>query len=1292
MTQTLSGPVHHTCFIEVGDRLVLAAARGRGIELIDGADGSVLHLIDPDRAADSMIALPGDDERHDLLLVGGDGEVRAYDPSTGEVRYHRVIGHGPVKDLDFYGERGSPEFTVVAILDSGVYLWNPQSGEVDRLPDPPGLEPQRMFKVCAYAVAGRPGVCCAYTDGRIANWDPLTGGAGEPAVQHAHDGPIWSLITTIDDDGRPIVVSGGSDRRVRVWLPRVGHELTALDTFIADGTVRRLGHVTDHRSTMLVTASASGEVALWRLDGPADRPELKVSRHAGEAWALACATTVDGVVIASGDMNGGITIKRLSTNLITADSSNIIHTSTGTIWVVAQGSTSDGPFVACAGVDRSVNIIDPTGHRAPMVLDRHTSTVRALAAGGVGADVHLVSGGADHQVVDWDPRTGRMRGVLPMGHGGEVWALSVFDFDGATHVISGSADGSVRHMAVAPQPSQVRVLGTDFGEVSCVVAVPTPDGEDMVVVVGSARGLRGVRLQSGTNVALGITGVAAACGVDQGGRHLVVVARQDGVVQLVDPVTAATVSTFSAAHDSAQVKSLQTVEVAGTTFVVGGRDDGSLLVWHIDGTPISNPVAAGDAAIRDMDVVAIPRPSVDGRAARSQAALLTAAQDGVVRLWPVTADSPLRSGGTVGRTVRPASLLLQDQPTSDDHLSRRPLVDALDAALRSPGTKPPVVIGIHAPWGQGKSSLLRQLRERVDPWTSHFDAYDRPGPQQQPTHELVPPTGRGRVRTKLTRAWAWRQIHRAGDHDAPLEYEMKARETGADDAITVWFNPWMYERTDQIWAGLTREILLSITQRLPVPQRERLWFDLNLRRTEPQAMRRRVLATYIPRSLPGLALAVLLLFLLAVAAVAMGVAAVNNPTVTTILGPSVVLVLTVLVTVAQLTSGTFRHVHGWVAPDELNNRGGPEHAWKGASDPLTASERGYLYMLQHDVGEVVNLATKHSTLYVFIDDLDRCRPEIVSDTVEAINLFLNKAFGKSIFVVALDPATVAAHLETAFKAIHDRAAEDETSFGHLRHTGWRFMEKIVDLPIRLPRLPDAALSEFFHRLLDADQLIPTPTEPTPEPGQSSRRAPRPRRADDASTPPAPTPAPSPVSSGARGKTRVDGAAATVGVVIVPDTPDTNESVALVDQLESLPQVRDALRTAVLSLPGRNPRQTKAFVNLWRFYMVLDHQMGLFNPSVLALEQHCIEMARLVELMVRWPFLLDPLGEQAADGAIDNAINLDRLLDACDRDDWPVVAGRARMDHEDIAIRGLRELLRKALPRRQVFTDIARRYL
>jgi hypothetical protein len=109
----------------------------------------------------------------------------------------------------------------------------------------------------------------------------------------------------------------------------------------------------------------------------------------------------------------------------------------------------------------------------------------------------------------------------------------------------------------------------------------------------------------------------------------------------------------------------------------------------------------------------------------------------------------------------------------------------------------------------------------------------------------------------------------------------------------------------------------------------------------------------------------------------------------------------------------------------------------------------------------------NASFYIFVDDLDRCSPAIVADTIEAVNLFLTKAFGPCNFVLALDPATVAAHLETAHPSIQERAMDDPVSFGHLRHTGWRFMEKIVDLPIRLPRIPDAAISNYLNELLNA---------------------------------------------------------------------------------------------------------------------------------------------------------------------------------------------------------------------------------
>ena len=95
----------------------------------------------------------------------------------------------------------------------------------------------------------------------------------------------------------------------------------------------------------------------------------------------------------------------------------------------------------------------------------------------------------------------------------------------------------------------------------------------------------------------------------------------------------------------------------------------------------------------------------------------------------------------------------------------------------------------------------------------------------------------------------------------------------------------------------------------------------------------------------------------------------------------------------------------------------------------------------------------------------------------------------------------------------------------------------------------------------------------------------------------------------------------------------------------------------------------------------------------AIEPHSIEMARLVELMVRWRWLLDPSGEPASERATD--ASLDRLLSACIGDDdepWASVAQQARLDPADRASMGPRELLRQALPHRDTFTSIARRYL
>ena len=584
------------------------------------------------------------------------------------------------------------------------------------------------------------------------------------------------------------------------------------------------------------------------------------------------------------------------------------------------------------------------------------------------------------------------------------------------------------------------------------------------------------------------------------------------------------------------------------------------------------------------------------------------------------------------------------------------------------------MVGIHAPWGQGKSSLLRQIQARLDPELAQASN----GAGREPAYELRTRDGGPVDRGRITSAWAWKRLQQRIQEDQ-LPYQMVPVD-GVRKAITVWFNPWMYENPDQVWAGLTQEITQSVMARLPEGQRRRLFFDLNLKRTGPEAMRRQILASARPRSIRGLAVVAVAALATITTIVGAVAALVNSNKLGDVVGVAVGTFLVALAVVGRVIYSSMKGFPTWFDPAAVtrSSSAGILSREPGAdtADPLDAGGRGYLYLLQHDVRELVDLATEHASFYIFVDDLDRCSPAIVADTIEAVNLFLTKAFGPCNFVLALDPATVAAHLETAHPSIQQRAMDDPVSFGHLRHTGWRFMEKIVDLPIRLPRIPDAAISNYLNELLNAGSAgqgaLPVAAEAT----------------ETAAAPDAGPPA----------ATRAGSQSESVRPPWLPSVPDgatsgSLDGATLTGRMEDVPLVRDALTNAVLNLPGRNPRQTKAFINLWRFYMVLDYELGYMTNSITATRVHSAEMARLVEIMVRWPWLLDALGARRPVGSSDAKTVLADLMRASGDDaEWDRVATSAHMDIFDESTVGLRELLLRRGGEPDTLIAIASRYL
>ncbi|MBF7092343.1 hypothetical protein IUY40_12425 [Flavobacterium sp. ALJ2] len=86
---------------------------------------------------------------------------------------------------------------------------------------------------------------------------------------------------------------------------------------------------------------------------------------------------------------------------------------------------------------------------------------------------------------------------------------------------------------------------------------------------------------------------------------------------------------------------------------------------------------------------------------------------------------------------------------------------------------------------------------------------------------------------------------------------------------------------------------------------------------------------------------------------------------------------------------------------------------------------------------------------IFIDDLDRLDKDEIYTILKLIKL--NANFNNFIFIVNLD-------IDHVSKAIKDRYGDNEED-------GKMFLEKIINIPIHLPKIEDADLKEFFIKKL-----------------------------------------------------------------------------------------------------------------------------------------------------------------------------------------------------------------------------------
>jgi KAP family P-loop domain len=623
---------------------------------------------------------------------------------------------------------------------------------------------------------------------------------------------------------------------------------------------------------------------------------------------------------------------------------------------------------------------------------------------------------------------------------------------------------------------------------------------------------------------------------------------------------------------------------------------------------------------------------------------------------------------------RPQPLIASDFWTIKDELSHAYYADAIADFVRHPHTLPPLTIGLKAPWGAGKTSLMRMIQNNLNPRPGN-----RPSRLQLDVHALGVDTRAGRLLARRRR----RQGRTAGITNLDILREANAAEdttatgrqgTGAPEAApgplraeladgapadasawrpTVWFNPWMYQNGEQTWAGLAYEIISQVTERLRPVDRELFWLLLNLSRVDPSVVRRRWYRLLVERLVP---LILVWATTIAVALIALLIAelipAVRDELRYLSSGLSGAGTVVLLVGgLANVWTFVNRRAVGPLTslvrkPDVgAADRAFLDGQFSGSFDQLVpdpgyTARLGFLYLVQTDMHRVLRLiATPERPLVIFVDDLDRCSPGTVSHVIEAINLFLAGEFPNCVFVLGLEPSAVALHIETAYPDLV-QAQRDGHPDGEWSTLGWRFLDKIIQLPLSVPSLrTDDDVARYLRSLMRSDLSAPAlaaPTRPATVPVPGSQ---------DSVSPPHGPAAPA-VEVG-----NPDDASGPAKVEVIEKairarhpSPENIRDVALEVQQEVLgkpapilpvtlsaasrtiatlysdAEAYDTLRDALPLLPSRNPREIKRFVNLFRFYSFIAQRSHLIGGLGASREQ----IAKVAAFAIRWPSVVSML--------------------------------------------------------------------
>ncbi|GAB5470091.1 MAG: hypothetical protein Kilf2KO_31210 [Rhodospirillales bacterium] len=405
--------------------------------------------------------------------------------------------------------------------------------------------------------------------------------------------------------------------------------------------------------------------------------------------------------------------------------------------------------------------------------------------------------------------------------------------------------------------------------------------------------------------------------------------------------------------------------------------------------------------------------------------------------------------------------LNSDRPAAVDSLNVTRYAQSLASFILHPDTTP-LTIGVHGPWGKGKSSFMgfieshlnREAAQRRAP--ERVEALDKSDARRKTAYDAL-------AEAELTDSVSeeLRQACRTADaaHDQAKD-DLEA--TAEAEVISVRFNAWRFQDAAQIWAGLASVVLDRLEGSLTRWQKLRLRFFYLWRARRTEFWR-----SAIEIGLAALLAAVFLLWM----SLGEGIAkASQDDSLFAVVALYIGGPLAVFLLVAWRLHGAIRPVG--------------QRVLEYAQLPDYRAQRGFQHKVLEDLQTVSQahsrLTKSQPRIVIFIDDLDRCSDEKIMEILQAINLVL--AESHFFVVMGVDTAML-------YRAIEAHYAELQKGKGRPEDFARRYLRKIIQLSFHLPDSDPVQRQAYIAGLFSpaarnrAPALErPSPTAESDEPG------------------------------------------------------------------------------------------------------------------------------------------------------------------------------------------------------------------